>query len=130
MRRPFRAVAFVLLSVCLTVPGCLFAAVAGAAAVGYVCYENNEAYMDYKGTLDQLWAATLQAMRKQGYTVPGDPKPGSTEGKIESGDTNVIVEAHAGGYVRVRVRVGTFTSGENERKAKLLIEEVTNQLVK
>ena len=132
MRRPIRVVAFVLLPLCLGLSGCLFAAVAAGAAVavGVVAYENNEAYMDYKGTLDQLWTATLQAMRKLGYVIPGEPKPGATEGTIESADTKVVVETHSGGYVRVRVRVGTFTSSDNERKAKLLIEEVTAQLTK
>jgi hypothetical protein len=131
MRRLTRAVAFALLPL-LVLPGCIFAAAAAVAAVavGVVSYENNEAWMDYKGTLDQLWNATLQAMRKQGYVVPGDPKPNATEGTIEAGETRVVVETHAGGYVRVRVRVGTFTSEDNERKAKLLIEEVTAQLPK
>lgn len=112
------------------VPGCVVVAAAavGAAAVGVVSYDHNEAWMDFKDTMPVTWAATLRALRAQGYVVPGEPQPGPIDGIVESGAAKVVVEAHPGGYVRVRVRVGTFDTADNERRAKLLLQEVLQQM--
>jgi hypothetical protein len=114
----------------LTLPGCFLAAAAavGAAAAGAVSYEHNEAWMDFKETMPESWAATVRAMRKLGYPIVGDPQTGPTEGTIEVEKTRVVVEQHPGGYVRVTARVGTFDTKDNERRAKLILEEVTNQM--
>ncbi|MCC7064410.1 MAG: DUF3568 family protein [Planctomycetes bacterium] len=114
----------------LPLSGCFLAAAAavGAAAAGAVSYEHNEAWMDFKETLPESWAATLRAMRKLGYPIAGEPQVGATEGTIEVEKTKVRVEQHPGGYVRVTARVGTFDTKDNERRAKLILEEVTNQM--
>ncbi|MBM4062280.1 MAG: hypothetical protein FJ265_14460 [Planctomycetes bacterium] len=129
MVRPFLAVA-ALLPFLLAVPGCVLAAAAvvGAAAVGAVSYENNEAWMDFRDSLPVTWAATVRGMRQLGHVIPGDPQPGATEGRLEVDQARVVVEAHPGGFVRVRARVGTFDTKDNERRAKLILEEVTRQM--
>lgn len=131
MRRLPSIVAFLLL-LPIVVPssGCFVAAAAvvGAAAAGAVSYDNNEAWMDVKDTLQVTWAATVRAMRKLGYPLAGDPQCGGTEGRIEIDKTSVVVEALPGGYVRVHARVGTFDTADNERRAKLILEETMKQL--
>lgn len=130
MRRPSRAVAVLSLPLLFALPGCFLAAAGavGAVAVGAMSYENNEAWMDFKDTLPVTWDATLRAMRKLGYVVPGEPKPGPVDGTLEVDKAKVVVETHPGGYVRVRVRIGTFDTKDNERRAKLILEEVTAQM--
>lgn len=129
MRRPLLA-GLVLSSIFAVLPGCFLVAVAAVGAAGYgaISYENNEGWMDYKVELGEAWAASLRALQKLGYRVTGNPRPGATEGTIEADQAKVVVEQHAGGYVRVRVRVGTFTTDDNERRAKLILEEITAQL--
>ena len=100
----------------------------GAAAAGAVSYDHNEASMDFKATLTETWQATVRAMRHLGYKIEGDPMPGATDGTIAVDKTKVVVELHPGGYVRVRASVGTFDTDDNERRAKLIIEEVTQQM--
>lgn len=129
MRRLHGAVAFLVVLFPLGLSGCIAAAAAaGVAAVGMVSYDHNEAWMDYKDSLPVTWQAMLRAMRKLGYPIVGDPQPSATEGTLEVEKTTVVVEAHPGGYVRVRVRVGTFDTADNERRAKLILQEVTGQL--
>lgn len=130
MRRSCCVVAFLLLPLVLSTSGCFVAAAAvvGAAAAGAVSYDNNEAWMDFKDTLPVTWGATVRAMRKLGYPVVGDPPCGGTEGRLDFEKTTVLVESLPGGYVRVHARVGTFDTADNERRSKLILEEVLKQM--
>ena len=127
MRPAVAGVAFLLL---LPLPGCLLAAAAaaGAAAVGVVSYENNEAWMDYHATLPEAWSAATRAMRNLGYQVPDRPAPTDSEGVIEAEGVKVTVQRQPNEITRVRARVGTFDTDENERRAKLILEEVRKLL--
>lgn len=128
MRLPLTA--GLLLALVVTLPGCFLAAAAlvGGAAAGAVSHSHNEAWMDFKETMPASWEATLRALRRLGHDLPEGLQPGPTEGKIESGDTLVFVDKHAGGYVRVRARVGTFDTEDNARRAALILEEVLQQM--
>lgn len=113
-----------------TLSGCFVVAATavGAAAGGAVLYENNEAWMDFKDTMPVTWSAAVRALRKLGYVVPGDPQPDVADGRLEAGGAVVVLEAHPGGYVRVRVRVGNWDTYENERRAKAILAEVLAQM--
>ncbi|MEZ5988420.1 MAG: DUF3568 family protein [Planctomycetota bacterium] len=123
-----RAVALAVLA--LVPAGCVPAALAvGAAATyGIISYSRNEAYQDFDAGLDRCWAASVAAARDQGWEVPDDPRPGTTEGTLKAGELRVVVERHAGGFTRVRVRVGTFEQEDNKRKAKLLLEAIAGRV--
>lgn len=109
--------------------GCVVAAVAAAAGVTYgaIQYANNEAYRDFEAELPVIWRATVDALESQGYGFQ-DPGHAPTEGEIEVDDTRVRVERQPGGITRVRVRVGTFDTEENKRRAELILEDVAAQL--
>ena len=129
MRKRATLLAILVVPFVLPLSGCFLAAAAAVgAAVGAVSYDHNEAWMDFKDSLPVTWTATVRALRKLGYVVPGEPQPGVTEGTLEVDTTRVVVEAHPGGYVRVRVRVGTFDTADNERRAKLILQETTLQM--
>jgi hypothetical protein len=129
-----RSARFVLISVLLsTLPACIVAAAAVAAgAVGYVQYEKNEAYQDFKRGIGPVWRACRAALDAQGYEIRGDvaktlPED-ATQGEIEGEDYRVRVERYEGDVIRVRVRIGTFDTEDNRRKARLLLEEVGKKL--
>lgn len=104
------------------------AAVAGAAVFGIVMYERNEAYEDYRADLASTWDAALSTLRESGHEFDGDAKPGSTEGKLETGDVRMVVERRPDDVTRVRVRVGTFEADDHKRRAKLLLEGIRAKL--
>jgi hypothetical protein len=110
-------------SLSLLLPGC-FAVVVGAGVFGAVSYTNNEAWADCHAEMQPVWEAALAALKDQGYPITGTPTPGPTEGTLTAGDARIIVEQHPGDFVRVRVRVGTFDTSDNERKARLLLDAI------
>lgn len=114
----------------LPLPGCFFVAATavGAAAGGAVLYENNEAWMDFKDTLDVTWSASLRAAEQLGYRVVGKPRPDVADGRIELEGGRLTLEVHPGGYVRVRARIGNWDTYENERRAKALLMGVLAQM--
>jgi len=122
--------ALVLTAYLVPLGGCVVAAAAavGAAAAGVLYYDNHEARMDFKDTLPATFEACVRALRVQGYEVRGNPQPGAIDGLIEAPPARVVVESHPGGYVRVRVRVGTFGTEDNERRAKLLVQTITEEM--
>jgi hypothetical protein len=91
--------------------------------VGVVQYQRNEAEQDFPNELDEVWKGTHEALRKLGHE-PAMSELGATEGRIKLEDTAILVERHAEGFTRVRVRVGTFHSKDHERRALLLLQEI------
>ena len=125
----------ILLALFLALPasGCM--AVAAAAAVGtvaYVQYEKNEVFKDYDRELDVVWTAAIDSLEALGYRVPYDVdrvlSGPATEAEIDGEDYSVRVEQHIGSRVRLRVRVGTFDTQDNRRRADLIIEEISGRL--
>ncbi|MCB9919555.1 MAG: DUF3568 family protein [Planctomycetes bacterium] len=111
--------------------GCVAAATLGVAAVGaagVVLYAKNEAVMKYQADIDPTWDATMAAMQKFGYQVDATRRPNPTEGKIEADDTVVRVQKIPGNMTQVSVRVGTFRTDDNKRRAKLILEDVQKRL--
>lgn len=109
---------------------CVAIVAAGAAAVGYIKYTENEASMDFEADLDDTWEATIDALRDLEYQVNKDYPHGTTEGEIDLADreTNVKVELHPEGFTRVRVRVGTFETDDHKRKAELILKGIQERL--
>lgn len=109
---------------------CVAIVAAGAAAVGYIKYSENEASMDFEADLDETWKATIAALRDLQYKVDENYPHGTTEGEIDldDRDTNVKVELHPEGFTRVRVRVGTFETEDHKRKAGLILEGIQDRL--
>lgn len=106
--------------------------IAGAAvAVGYIQYTENEAFLDFQGAdLDTTWRATLRGLQDMDYTVDGNYPHEATYGEIDldERDTNVKVEIHPEGFTRVRVRVGTFETKDNIRKAELILSAIEKRM--
>lgn len=109
---------------------CVAVVAGAAAAVGYVMYSENEAYRDFETDLDETWDATIDALQSLDYQVDSDYPHGVTEGEIdlEDRETTVAVKLYPEGFTRVSVRVGTFESDDNKRKAELILEAVAKQL--
>lgn len=131
MRRAARFIPTIALGAALLASGgCVVAAVAvgAAAAYGAVKYTDNEAYRDFKASLEDTWEATLPAMRENGWTV-GDPTlTSATEGHIDFPEIKVNVEKQPGDFTRVRVRVGSFSNEENRRRSGLVLESIAKRL--
>ena len=124
MRFPVTASLFCVLS--LSLQSCVLVA-AGAvagAAYGAVSYNNNEATMEVSNDLPKVFAAAKKALRKLSFPVDDTQVASPTEGTLKAGDAKVIVERQPGGSTRVRSIVGTFDTADNERRAKLILEEI------
>lgn len=123
-----RATALLLLAALVPSTGCVAAAiVAGAAtAYGVVKYTDNEAYQDFKAPLGDTWKAAVAAMQQNGYPVSDAVQPGVNEGMLDVNDAVVHVERIPGtdDFTRVRVRIGTFSSDDNKRRASLILQAV------
>lgn len=119
----------ILLALTALLPGCLFAAATGAAgAIGLVSYHENEVYRDFQLDLPTCWKAAVYALEHQGYELDEEPKLRPTDNEVRAGEAWVRVERHAEGYIRIRVRVGTFASQENLRLSKLLLGDIARRL--
>ncbi len=112
--------------------GCVVAAlgVAAAGAAGVVLYSKNEAVMKYPADLVSTWDATMAAMQAMGYQVDATRRPNETEGRIDVDETKVLVTKIPGDMTQVSVRVGTFRTDDNKRRAKLLLEDIQKRLSK
>jgi hypothetical protein len=99
--------------------GCAAVAAAGLVGVGAFQYERNEVERDYPSTLEETWQGTLDGLRNLGI-YPTWSELGPTEGEIDYQDLKVRVERHPEGFTRVRVRVGTFHTGDHRRRAELV----------
>ncbi len=114
---------FCLLALVPLTSGCVAVAAAGVVGVGIVQYQRNEAEQDFATDLQETWEATLEGLLRL-EIVPEQSELGPTEGRIEHGDMLVLVERHAEGFTRVRVRIGTFHSRDHARRAELVLQEV------
>lgn len=103
--------------------GCAAVAAAGLVGVGVVQYERNEAEQDFPTNLEATWRATLEALQHLGIEAQ-ESALGTTEGRIRHEGLVVCVERHPEGFTRVRVRVNTFHTADNERRALLLLQEI------
>lgn len=103
--------------------GCVAVAAAGLVGVGVVQYERNEAEQDFALGLEETWKATLEGLRRL-EIEPAESHIGATEGRIRHEGMVVLVERHPEGFTRVRVRVNTFHTADNERRALLLLQEI------
>ena len=114
----------------LALEGCALFAVAavGAAAFGVVSYANNEATMEVQTDLPSVFAASKKALHTLSFPVDDTQVATPTEGTLKAGDARVRVERLPGGTTRVRASVGTFDTKDNERRAKLILEEIKKQL--
>jgi hypothetical protein len=107
--------------------GCVVAA-AGGAAYGAYKYATNEVHRDFPADLATTWQATLAALQENGLPAPASAAHGTTSGEVTVGGTWVRVEAHAQGFTRVRVRVGTFETDEHRRRGDLILAAVARRL--
>jgi len=116
------------LSLALGSTSCVVVVAGAAAAVGYTRYQENEAYQDYEADLEEVWDAALVALNKLNYGVSTAAPLGPTEGELELEDLWIRAEALPNDTTRVRVRVGTFKTDDNQRRAGLILEEIADEL--
>lgn len=103
--------------------GCVAVAAAGLVGVGIVQYERNEARKDFALGLEETWEATLEGLRR--FRIePDEAILGVTEGTLRHEGLVILVERHPEGFTRVRVRVNSFHTQDNERRARLLLQEI------
>ena len=128
--RVIRAGVFAVCLALLPLPACVVAAAAavGAATWGAISYYQNEASMDVPQDLPTVFAAAKKALHNLSFPVDDKQTANATEGKLDAGDAHVRVEKQPGGTTRVRARVGTFDTNDNERRAKLILEEIKKLL--
>ena len=107
--------------------GCVAVAAAGIVGMGVVQFERNEVAQDFPTALQETWEATLEGLRRLDME-PEESELGPTEGHLRHGEIHVLVERHPEPFTRVRVRVNTFHTADNERRALLILQEVENSL--
>ena len=104
--------------------GCVAVAAASVVGIGIVQYHRNEQEQDFGTDLQDTFQATLEGLRRLGID-PDECELGPSEGRIEHDDMVVLVERHPEGFTRVRVRVGTFHSRDHERRAGIVLQEIS-----
>ncbi len=111
-------------------PGCIAAAVVvgAAAAYGYVSYDENGAFRDFRVNVDDAWEASLGALDSMGYATPKKVSFSDVRGEIDVQDVHLTVTANSSLSSRVRIRVGTFSTDANRERAAQIIEEVGRRL--
>jgi hypothetical protein len=109
--------------------GCVAVAAAGVVGVGVgvIQYNRNEVEQDFPNDLSEAWKGTFEGLARIGI-VPVECVLGPTEGRIDHEDMVVLVERHPEGFTRVRVRVGTFHTGDHMRRAQILLQEIAATL--
>lgn len=131
--RPMRTVllSLALLAPCL--PSCIVVAAGAVAAATYgaISYHENEAVMNVKQDLKTCFDRCRDAMHELNFPVDATQQPpgdGATEVTLTGGDAKVVLERHPGEVTRIRARVGTFDTKDNQRRAGLLLEKIRERL--
>lgn len=122
-----RRTALLLLALAPFGSGCVAVAAAGVVGVGVVQYHRNEASQDFSSPLETTWQAALDGLRRLKIT-PEESVLGVTEGHLTEGGLHVLIERHPEGFTRVRVRVNTFRTADNQRRARLVLQEIESAL--
>lgn len=121
-----------LLAACLCLPfsSCIVVAAGAVAAVAYgaVSYNGNEASATFQNDLETATAACRRAMRALSFPVDDTQQPTATECTLTGGDATVVLERHPGEVTKIRVRIGTFDTEDNRRRAGLLLEKIRTEL--
>jgi len=116
-------------SLLLALPSCIVAAAAvGAGAYGVISHRHNESTMDVPQELPVVFAAAKRALRAHSFPVNDAATVGATEGTLYAGEAIVVVRRLPGNITSVRASVGTFDTDDNERRARLLLEEIQKLL--
>jgi hypothetical protein len=108
---------------------CVAMATAGVVGVAVVQYQRNEAEQDFPNSLEESWEAALEGLKRL-ELEPEVTELGSTEGRIESEELRILLERHVEGFTRVRVRVGAFHSEDHERRARIVLQEISIALLR
>jgi len=118
------------LAAALVLPGCLVMAAAAGAAVayGYVRYDENEAFRDYRADVDATWAATKTTLARMGYAVPPEARFQDSRGELNVADVHVHVTANSSVSSRVAVTVGTFSSDDHRERATAVLDGIALSL--
>lgn len=119
-----------ILGLAAVLPGCLaMAAAAGAAAAyGYVQYDENQAYRDYRADVDVTFAAAAAVLRQDGRRVPESATFKSTRGEVLVDDIELHVTANSSISSRVTVRVGTFSNTAHRERAGAILDAIAVRL--
>jgi uncharacterized RDD family membrane protein YckC len=104
-----------------------FAGVGICACVAW-WYRRNELRRDVRVPLDAVWDASVAALGENGFLFGETTWDGATEGRVQAGDASIVAERHPGGITRMRVRVGTFRTPDNIRRAGLILESLSSRL--
>ena len=107
--------------------GCV-AVVAAVAAIGYVQYDRNELEQELELPFETTWQGVLAALDELGYPQERLETVGATERTLEVEGVWIRVDKQVGDHSRLRVRVGTFASADNARRARLVTEAIHHQL--
>ena len=102
--------------------------VGGGTYLGVKSYAANESRRDLRVPLREAWDAAIDALGETGFLFGEPASCGPTDGRIRAGDALVTVERHPGEFTRIRVRVGTFATDDNRRRAALVLEAAVKHL--
>jgi uncharacterized protein (DUF1501 family) len=115
---------------CTLLTSCIVVAAGAVAAAAYgaVSYNENEASMTVKDDLATATAAAKKAMRDLNFPVDETQQPSVTECTLKGGEATVVLERHPGEVTKICVRIGTFDTKDNQRRAGLLVEKIRANL--
>jgi len=103
-------------------------AVAGVIACVAWSFRTNELRRDVRLPLDAVWEVAVDALGENGFLFGDTTWDGATEGRVQAGDASIVAERHPGGITRIRVRVGSFRTPDNTRRAGLILESLMKRL--
>jgi uncharacterized RDD family membrane protein YckC len=103
-------------------------AAAGACACVAWAYRANELRRDVRLPLEAVWDVSVAALGENGFLFGETTWDGATEGRVRAGDATIVAERHPGRFTRIRVRVGTFRTPDNVRRAGLILESLSKRL--
>jgi hypothetical protein len=103
-------------------------ACAALAACAVWSLRANEVRRDFGVPLDAVWDVAVESLGENGFLFGETTWDGATEGAVHADDATILAERHPGDFTRVRVRVGTFRTPDNVRRAGLILESISRHL--
>jgi len=125
----FVPLSFIVAILALLSFGCAAVLIGGAAGAGAIAYSKGELKSTEKGSIDEVWDATVEATRTLNLTEISQDRDG-IEGKIiaraaDDDKVEIELEEKPNQLTEVKIRIGTFG---DEDESRMILEEIRKNL--
>ena len=129
MKSPTRLLAIAIAVTSLAASGCLAAAAGAAVGAGTYAYVRGDLEATLASPLDEVWGATLEAVRDLGFAVREQAQDQLSArlvaAQVRGGDVSIRLERVGENATKVNIRVGTFG---DEATSRLVLREIGERL--